>query len=130
MNLNFVERYDLKYHWKIGFQILLKNMILNFIERYDCELCWKIWLWILSKETIMNIISNIYEIIPRLMSSLSFANKSLTISIFPFSTAKNNGVLLNYIILKSYQKIWFLILLKDMILNDIEKYDFKFHWKI
>ena len=34
------------------------------------------------------------------MSSLSFVNKSLMISMFSFSTAQYNAVLLNYIMLK------------------------------
>ena len=50
-----------------------------------------------------------------LMSSLSFVNKSLTISTFSFSTAKYNAVL---------KIIFYLILLKNMILNVIEWYDF------
>ena len=61
-----------------------KNMILNFIERYDFEFY------------------NNYKIkaYPMLISSLSFVNKSLMISMFSFSTAKYNAVLYNYIISK------------------------------
>ena len=59
-------------------------MILNSIERYDFEYYKK----------------NIFKILIILISSLSFVNKSLTISMFSFSTAKYNAVLQNIIMLK------------------------------
>ena len=113
---------------------------------------------------------------PKLISSLPFINKSLEISTLSFSIAKYNAVLsinniLNFalnsierydfecywkkkiindiektwiwMLLKDmtinvigrydfefHLKIWFWILLKDIILNFIERYDFEFHWKI
>ena len=57
--------------------MILKDMILNFIERYDLGF--------------YNI--NKIKIYPILISSLSFVNNSLMISMFSFSTAKNNDVL-------------------------------------
>ena len=98
---NFIERYDFEFHWKIWFWILLKDMILNFIERYDFEFHWKIWFWISLKDMILNFIQRVllkfykklYKILRRLISSLSFVNKSFTISMFSFSTAKYNAVL-------------------------------------
>ena len=98
----------------IWFWIILKNIILNPIKRYNFELYKK----------------NIFKILMALISSLSFVNKSLTISMFSFSTAKYNAVLQNLIISKLHQKTWFWISLKNMILNPIEWYDFEFHWKI
>ena len=55
-------------------------------------------------------IINIFRILRILILSLSLVNKSLMISMFPFSTAKYNAVLSNNI----------KILLNDMILNEIE----------
>ena len=66
---------------------------------------------------ISNIIKHIFKIYPRLISILSLFNKSLMISMFSFSTAKYNAVLLNYI----------KISLINMILNFIERYDFEWH---
>ena len=50
-------------------------------------------------------------------SILLFDKRSLTISIYPFSTAKYNDVIYNYI----------RILSNLIILNRIQKYDFEFH---
>ena len=63
------------------------------------------------------------------MSSLSFVNKSLTISMFSFSIAKYNAVLQNHIKLKYHKKIWFWIPSKDKILNPIERYHLEFYKK-
>ena len=74
----------------IWFWIILKDIFLNVIERYAFEFY-----------------KNIFKILIILRSSLSFVNKSLTISMFSFSTAKYNAVLQIIIILKFYLKIWF-----------------------
>ena len=49
---------------------------------------------------ILNSIKKIFKTLKALISSLSFVNKSLTISMLSFSTAKYNGVLSNHIILE------------------------------
>ena len=77
MILNSIEKYDVKLHWKTLFWIQLKDMILNFIEWYKYEF-YK---------------NNIYKTYPRLISSLSLVNKSLSISMLLFSTAKYNDVI-------------------------------------
>ena len=66
---------------------------------------------------------DVFKMLALLTSILLFDNRSLTISMFSFSTAKNNAVLQNHIILKFHLKIWFWITSKDMILNVIEKYN-------
>ena len=71
----------------------MKDIILNVIERYDLKCYWMIWCEILLNNMILNIIKYIFKIYPRLISSLSFVNKSLMISMFSFSTAKYNAVL-------------------------------------
>ena len=86
-------------------------MILNFIEKYNFRFYLKY----------------AFKMHPILGSILSLLNKSLMISMFPFSTAKYNAVLLNYIVLKFHWKIWLWISLNDIILNFIEWYDFKFY---
>ena len=62
---------------------------MNFIKRYK--------LWIAYEDKNLNVIgrfdfelykNDIYKIYAWLISSLSFVNKSLMISMFPFSTAK------------------------------------------
>ena len=80
-----------------------------------------------------------------LISSLSFVNKSLMISIFSFSTAKYNAVLLNYYkisfkymllnciqiyVFKFYSNICFQIVFKYMFSNCIQIYVFKFYSNI
>ena len=77
MILNSIEKYDVKLHWKTLFWIQLKDMILNFIEWYKYEF-YK---------------NNIYKTYPRLISSLSFVNKSFMISIYSPATASNIAVL-------------------------------------
>ena len=44
------------------------------------------------KDIILNSIKNMFKILRILISRLSFVNKSLTIAVFPFSTAKYNTV--------------------------------------
>lgn len=46
----------------------------------------------LLKDMVLNYIKNIVTILKILISSLSFVDKSLTISIFSFSTAKHKAV--------------------------------------
>ena len=75
-------------------------MLLNLIENYNLKF---------YKEKIM-------KTYPILISSLSFVNKSLIISMFSFSTAIYNAVLWNCYLLK--------IIFKDIILNFIWKYVF------
>ena len=70
--------------------IVLKDMILNDIEWYDSEYYKKLW----------------RQILRILISFLSFDNKCFTISIFPFSIARYNAVLLINIIMKFHWKIW------------------------
>ena len=115
MIFNAIERYNFECHWDIWFWMSLKYMILNVIEKYDFEFHWKIWFLMSLKYMILNIIEiydfeyckNILKIFKKLISSLSFVNKSITISVFSFSTAKYNAVLQNQNILKFHLKIWF-----------------------
>ena len=58
----------------------MNSLILNGIQKFDLEFCKK----------------KILKILRILISSLSLVNKSLIISMFPFSTAKYNAVLLIY----------------------------------
>ena len=81
MALNLIKRY---YFW-----ISLNDIFFNFIEWYKYEF-YK---------------NNLYKMYPRLISSLSFDNKSLMISMFSFSTAKYSAVWLRYIILKFHWKL-------------------------
>ena len=114
MILNGIERYDFKYYWMIWLWMELIDMILNDIKWYDSEYSKKLW----------------RQILRILISSLSFDNKSLIISMFSILIAQYNAVRLINIIMKFHLKILFWILLKDMILNVIEWYDFEFHWMI
>ena len=74
--LNVIERYNFEWYWKIWYSIWLKDMILNSIEWYDFQFH-----------------KNLWKILRILMSSMSFVNKSLMISMFSFSIAKYNAVL-------------------------------------
>ena len=93
MNLNFIERYDFEFHPKIRFWISSKDMILNFIERYDFEFYWKYDFNSIKIYNLQFYIKNKFKIYPKLMSSLSLANKNKTTSVLFFLTAKYNGVI-------------------------------------
>ena len=93
--MNSIKIYDLKYNWNILFWIVLKY-ILGFHKKI------------------------IIQIFRTLTSSLSLVNKSLIISMFSFSIAKYNAVLLYY-----DEILW-----NIMILNVVEIYNFEYHWNI
>ena len=79
-------------------------MILNCIEWYNFEF-YKV---------------KIIDILRIFISGLFFVNKRLTISMFPFLTAKLNAVV--------WKKIK--TLLNNMIFNVISIYIYEFHWNI
>ena len=91
--------------------MLLKDMILNYIKKYNFGFYKK---------------KKIFKILRILTSILLFANKSLTISMFPFSTAKYNAVSWNHIIKISLKNESWISLIK-IILNFINKNNFEFH---
>ena len=93
MIMNFIKKYDYEFYWKIWFWTLSKDMIVNFIGKHDFKFYRKIWFWNFIERYDFEFYKNIFKILRRLISRCSFVNKSLTISMFSFLTAKHSGVL-------------------------------------